>query len=39
MTRWILDSPNPDIHEPGFGLGAFFRAAPKMPEPDTPAAK
>ncbi len=29
MTRWILDSPNPDIHEPGFGLGAFFDATPQ----------
>ena len=29
MTRWILDSPHPDIHEPGFGLGAFFDATPQ----------
>ena len=28
MMRWILNSPRPDIHEPGFGLGAFFDAAP-----------
>ena len=29
MTQWIQDSSNPDIHEPGFGLGAFYRAAPQ----------
>ena len=28
MMRWVLDSTHPDIHEPGFGLGAFFHVAP-----------
>ena len=28
MIRWILDSAHSDIHEPGFGLGGFFNAAP-----------
>lgn len=32
MTRWVLESGNTDIHDPAFGLGAFFRALTGSPE-------
>ena len=28
MVGWVLESDNLDIHDPAFGLGAFFDAAP-----------
>ena len=29
MVRWIADSKNRHVHDPGFGLGAFYKAASK----------
>lgn len=28
MVNWVLASGNPDIHDPAFGLGAFYKAIP-----------
>ena len=29
MIRWVADSKNRLVHDPGFGLGAFYKAASK----------
>ena len=29
MIRWVADSKNRHVHDPGFGLGAFYKAASK----------
>lgn len=29
MVRWVADSKNLHVHDPGFGLGAFYEAASK----------
>ena len=29
MIRWVTDSQNRHVHDPGFGLGAFYKAASK----------
>lgn len=29
MVRWVADSKNRHVHDPGFGLGAFYEAASK----------
>ena len=29
MVSWALESDNRNVHDPAFGLGAFFRAAPE----------
>ena len=29
MVRWVADSKNRHVHDPGFGLGAFYKAASK----------
>ena len=29
MVRWVLESNNRNVHDPAFGLGAFFHAAPR----------
>ena len=30
MVRWVADSKNRHVHDPGFGLGAFYNAASKL---------
>lgn len=30
MARWVMDSPNPEIHDPAFGLGAFADAVGEL---------
>ena len=29
MIRWVAESKNRHVHDPGFGLGAFYKAASK----------
>ena len=30
MVRWVSDSKNRHVHDPCFGLGAFYNAAPRF---------
>ncbi len=33
MVRWVLESGEPAVHDPAFGLGAFFDVAPQNIRP------